>query len=406
MKKIMANSLKVIPAVLLLMVAFFAGCAEDPSPVLWDDPTYKGGAAPVISAITPADSAFAVVDEITITGTNFLPDTTQTSVYFNNKKVQITALSATSITVISPNIVSDSIMIRVVTQNSVEMSNKVPYKLLEGFGPYFAFKEKEDKPTSMTFNKNGDLYVSMIVNGVGAGVKRVYNDNGELKIADYAPKGAETNWSGLKFGRDGILYGSKKLRGIWQINAGVAPTNAPWVQTAGNVSDFDFDQNGQIWAAGIGANVYNIDPATKVVTNTAFQMEVISVRVFGDKLLLGGKKDGKQVVYEFTINGKSLTNGRVLLDVTALEATFTVSAITVASDGTIYIGGNGADPIIQLTPAGTASYLFAGRLIPTALAFGWAPGSKYMLYTKEGTPQTIYRVFVGKTTAPFYGLGN
>ena len=84
-----------------------------------------GKPTPKINNIFPTDSAFSGSDEVTIEGLNFHKSKDSIFVYFNKVLAEVLTTSETSIVVIPPNIVSDSVAIKVSVQEHLILQNIV-----------------------------------------------------------------------------------------------------------------------------------------------------------------------------------------------------------------------------------------------------------------------------------------
>jgi hypothetical protein len=388
------------PAVLVLALLFLAGCEEKPSDVLWNE--YEGignESLPVIESVTPADSAWATIDTIVITGKNFSTDTTAIKVWFNTTRVEIVEYGTNQLKIKSPDFVSDSVVIKVVTRLADKFAVH-NYQLKEAIGAYFPFK-KEDAPKAITFDKDGNLYVSLVINSVGAGIKKISPSN---EISDFVPKGTETSWSALKVGGS-TLYGAKGRAGVWKFEPGVVPPNAPWVIVDGNINDMDFDANGMMWAAG--AHIYRIDP--NLAASKKFPLpsgaNIRSVRVFENYLYVGGTLSGKDGVWRYQILGPDDLGPQELFYDLSANYTGLVKAITFDITGRLYIGTSNVQNPILLVENGSGRFLYPGSLEGPADWFAWFDGP-YMLYVKNVSAgeSELIRVFTGSSTAPYYGL--
>ncbi|MBN2572269.1 MAG: IPT/TIG domain-containing protein [Ignavibacteriales bacterium] len=394
--------------VLLTALFFLVGCDEDPTSSLWDNPDLQKpvGDTPVITAITPANGAISEITEIVITGTNFTADTAKIKVYFNGVVGTITSTSATSISVISPELEGDSVAIKVYVTGNLLFSNTWYYKILPPSKELREFNET-DKPKALTIDSQGFIYVSLVSNNVGAGVKKINPSTGQM--TDYVPKGAETFWSGMKFGPDGSLYAAKNNLGIWKLTEGVTPPNTPWVITSPNrITDFDFDPNGYIWGGGAQGKIIRIDTGA---TTKVYDVGIValSVRVFKSGattyLYVAGTKSNLYKIWRYEIDANNdIINETVYFDFSTNLPTSKLNCIEIATSGKIYVGTADTDPIIIINTDGTYEVLYTGKLSPEAIAFVW--GDK-LYYSRNGTgdvTSTIIGLNISDTPAPYYGV--
>lgn len=418
MKKINLRKMKYL-VFFILGLYIFNGCNQEEAPVLYNDPTYAGTEKPVVDSIAskyfPASEqrGWAAIDEITVYGKNFIADTARNFVMFDKTPAKILAASETELKVKAPTMVKDSIKVRVVVETAAEMSDISLFELQEAVGSYYPFPDYQT-PTTITFDKNGIMYVSLLVNKVGAGVHRMVFDpnEGEYVLEEWVPKGTETNWSGMKFGYDGHLYGAKGLRGIWRLMEGQTPENAPWaIASSGQINDLDFNSDGYMWC--VGDDIYSLpnDGSTSLTKAGLSGVNYRTCRVYDGYLYAAGQKDGVIGIYRYSITGGTLGAAETYFDFAGQVGTGIVYAITFADDGTLFLANDTQDPLITVNPDGSYAPLYGGELVPKAISLAWSPQTtgKYILYTRaqedDFSPQPlIIRVYTFKDSAPYYGL--
>lgn len=404
-----------LAACVFVLVFFSLGCNEKNNVEPLYNPTFSNTLAPVITSVSPADSAFAGVDELTITGSNFAVSADSMAVYFNNVKATILSLDANKVVVKAPNLVDDTISIKISKFNTDKLSNVLPYKLISATIVFTEFKFN-DTPYSLTYDKLGNAYVSYTVDSAGAGVKKIAPDG---TVTNFSIKGAETWWSNMKFGQSGDLYVVRGLKGIFKIIPD--STSFTWVSSAngiGTITDFDFDQNGMMWAAGNNTSVYRVTQ-TKNVKPFAFNANIRSVRVFNNFLYVGGVKNGVEGVWRFPIiNSDSLGIAEEYYNYAATYPTGTIRGITFSADGDLYIGTDGVEMIVKVRPDKSSQALFSGVLNPSNKckfnSFFWRSGDVYLYLLRHAVnlndtstpPEAIIKVNTLNNLggAPYYGI--
>lgn len=400
---------------LLFIAAVLYSCTEEPTETMWEKNKNSGNSAnPEISYVDvvskgwpgPGEdgSYWASIDTIAIHGKNFGLDTTNQWVYFNLTKATIVSFSDSLLYVKAPALVSDTITVKVV-KGSAEKWVSSSLKLKEAIGTYWKYGPN-DTVMALTFSKNGDLYGSMLEKGVGKGIWKLYKNDAGLSVKElYCPPSAEvTNFNCLKFKGD-QLYGCRSNAPfIYKIKQGVAPdTLTRWVRAGKIIYDFDFGQNGMMYAAG-AANIFIIDDNGTITTVTT-TIVAQSVRVFNNYVYLGGKKGTTEGVWRFQITGTNTLGAEELyFNVTSMAATAKIKAITFDQDGGLYIGTDYKNPIIYYSN-GSGSFLFTGSLNPVARYFAWGPNTPYMLYSQDSklVPGVI-KVMTFHKSAPYYGI--
>jgi len=395
--------IKTLPALLFLI--FFITCEKEKPQGLYD-PDYASNPVPVITSIDPPESALAGIVEITISGNNFSPRVDENLVYFNKTRADVLEASPTQLVVQSPNLVSDSIMIKVAVQGSVHFSELMPYKLIEGVGIHGELTDF-DEPYGIACDRDENLYVSL------AG----------KKIIRIAPDGTQEDYtttlvdkaSAMKMGPGGTIYYVNVLKYMFRIPPG-GGTNEFFATLPGGVYDLDFDANGNIFCGGGGNAIYCVksDGSSQTVADYA-SIYIRAVRVFNDFIYVAGEYLGADVnqVKEGVWRNKIL-NPAGELDSNELvfdwgkhfDATqYHIASMTFAADGDLYVGTNAPEVIIVVHPDASYESLYPGVLEPETYALCW--GTKEYLYVNrrgdEPGKKRIIRINMLKAGAPYYG---
>ncbi|MFA6597781.1 MAG: IPT/TIG domain-containing protein [Ignavibacteriaceae bacterium] len=404
-----------LAAFVFLFVLFFWGCNEADNVAPLYNPVFSNTVVPEIVSVSPSDSAFAGVDEITLTGHNFPTVPTEMAVYFNNVKAEIISADTNKIVVKAPFLVKDTISIKISKFSADKLSNSLPYKLISAT---IVFKEFpfNDTPYTLTFDKLGNAYVSYTIDSAGTGIKKIAPDG---SVTDFAPKGAETYWTCMKFGQSGDLYTARSVKGIFKVAPNAIATT--WVTSSngiGTIVDFDFDQNGNMWAGGNNAAVYRVTQ-TKNVKPFSFTANIRSVRVFNNYLYVAGLKDGSESIWRFPIiNSDSLGTAELYFNYQAAYPSGTIREITFSADGDLYVGTDGVEMIVKIKPDKSSQILFSGVLNPSNKckfnSFFWSGSDVYMYVIRHSVnlndaaspPEAIIKVNTLNNLggAPYYGI--
>lgn len=432
----MKNRIKYL-VLLFLTLTMYYGCGKDAAPVLYDEYKDKGTPDPVVTSVSPQNVAYAGLDTLTITGSNF-SDSAHTLVYFDNVAGTVISSTPTQIRVKVPNLPKDALAIRVVVTTASNNAAPVAYALKEVQSAFFKGFLYMDQPQTITFDKDGNLYIALLTNNIYQGLKKI--DATSRTLTEYAPKGTEKLWSALKFaygpyGQQGQLLAARKNKGIWKINQGIVPTPAPWVgQAEGidqNINDFDLDPAGNIWAAGNGLNIFRIKPDKTIkkynfATSTS---KINAVRVFKDNntlyVYVGGTKDGKEGVWRYKVVNDEIVAGSEELyfdfaaaypGMNSAGLPFAVLGLTFSNDGYMYIGTDADPAIVVVSPSKTASALLPGVVLPKFASFVWNSYDKVngqnLVYSRstidsEKEAEFYAKIFstkMFKQGAPYYGL--
>lgn len=412
-----------LAAFVFLFVLFFWGCnqVENVSPLF--NQTFANTADPQIVSVSPDDSAFAGIDELTIMGHNFSTVSAEMLVFFNTTIATILSIDSNKIVVRAPNIVQDSISIKIdKLVNALKTSNTVSYKLVSATQTIKEFSTG-NRPYMITLDNSANVYYSSTLNNISEGIIKVTPD---LVTSEYAKKGGETYYSGLKFAKTDGLLGSRRVTAIFKIASGSTPvTYVSGFSKA--IADFDYDANGSIWAVSSQDQIYRVNPTTKDKKTFTPGGLFRVCRVFNSYLYVAGQKstsDKSEIVWRFPIvNADSIGTAEVYFDFSAAGYSTVVNSVTIqgmtfSQDGFLYIGNDGEEPIIIVNPIDKSSApLFPGVLNPTKknklISLFWGEGY-YLYYVRQiintddktaplPLSDAIVKVNTKKLGAPYFG---
>jgi hypothetical protein len=403
---LMTSSTAMLACTVAFLLLPLAGCNEEPPPSLYDPSNLGSGAQPTVATVSPASTALAGVTVITITGTNFSTTLSDNLVYFDATLGTVLSATATQLTVRPPNLVKDTVLIKIAVKGASLFSNPpIMYQLQSAAFEFGKGPENED-PWGVACDSAGNVYVSLTKTSDGAnlGVKKITPAGVR---SDFSLLASVTKWSGMKVGPGGVIYCARSLNALYRIPAAggtAAIWSQPTVNGMGKVNDFDFDQAGNIWGGGDGTRIYRVTSAG-LVKGFNFTANIRTVRVFNGALYVGGKADTVEAVWSFPIiSSDSLGTPTIAFNASARYAPLrpAVNALTFAADGDMYVGIDHADAIVVVRGA-VVTPLYPGVLEPTAIAFAWGKGNE-LYYSRGGTTvHRLIRVNVLKPGAPYYG---
>lgn len=344
-----------------------AGCDTGPAESLWD-PSASIGDTPVISAVDPPDVALAGVDIVTISGSNFVADPASVIVFFGGTRVPILNASATELTVRAPNEPSPEVSLRVavIGTDAESFSNSWQLALLPAEEEFGGILDSEN-PFAMAADADGNIYVSVFRGGVSIGIRRIAVDETESQYS-----ATTFQWNGLDFGSDGLLYGARGVRALFQFpdGGGIQQTWAVEGNASVVFDDLDFDSFGNAWAVGDNENLYRIAP-DKAITPFPFTGDVRAVKVVGASLFVAVAGEGGGEIWRFTIAGNGDIDGGTLYFDLGAETPAEVLSLEAATNGDLFVGTDDADPIWVVHPDGTGEPLYPGVLSAPAASLAW-----------------------------------
>ena len=145
-------------------MAVFTNCDDDQYPEdIWD-PDDQGAPTPIITSVSPFDSAFAGSDIITINGENFSSDIDDILVYFNSDLGEVLESSKTEIIVSPPNILADSVIIKIAVKGAFLFGEYDRYyTLYPRIIKYGNFDPFEESAWGLEADNEGNLYVGLFI---------------------------------------------------------------------------------------------------------------------------------------------------------------------------------------------------------------------------------------------------
>jgi hypothetical protein len=385
-----------------LVILFVGGCDNPKTGSLYD-PNATNKPQPTIANISPAGSAFAGMDTLVITGTNFSTVVAENNILFNTTPA--TALTATTTRIVlgAPLPALDSVAIRVSVVGSDMFSNIYQYKLNAGIAKFGGIATIELASAAMT-DAAGNIFSGYSAAAVEAGILKITPAG--LR-SSYAPGTVGVAaWSCFKMGPGGYIYGARNVRALYRYSPGGGSSAVLWTQIVGTtLSDFDFDQSGNMWVGGNNSNIYRI-AQDKTVSPYPFVGVVHSLRVYGSYLYFSAKTDAGEKVWRAPINAttKDLGTPEIYFDFATAYPTYSALAITFSSDGILYIGTDSPDGLVVVNPSKSYSAPFAAYksfYTPAFSTLAW--GAADDLYATSSGGALLKITVRGKKSAPYYG---
>ena len=380
---------------IVLAAAALAACdVGDPGSLY--DPDATDGPTPVISSVSPGGVVLAGIDEVTITGQNFSPVPTENTVLFEDgggvvAQGTVLAASPTELRVRVPNTPNPNLRLRVSVRGAQSFSNAVAAPLTAAVLPFGDLDAGiQEDPRGITSDADGTLYVTLYRLGQPFGIKQFTPDGVR---SDYSSQDAL--WVGLTPSADGeALVGARQIRALFRLPEGDDRSTFAAVPAGASLSALTTTPSGDIWAGGsnttaANASLYRVAPdgtttafpfapTVRGLASTDDALYAATVRVANAQVV-------ESAVWRFPLGADgSIGDGQVIYDVTAdLGAGIGANAVAVAEDGTVFVGTNAPDPIVEVSPDGAAQALYPGVLPSPIESLSWGLGST--LYAVQGT---------------------
>jgi hypothetical protein len=404
MKKIFYNTFTIIT---VLVTIILTSCAEDPPASLEQYPS-ANLPAPVLSTLEPSSQALAGITEITITGSNFSADSRNNRVYFNGIPGTIISGTTTQLTVKVPNVVADTVMVKIAVVGAQDFSNQFQYKMVSSWEVYYPLDPIAEKAYGIITDNSSNL----LVNLYDIGIWKITPD--KVKSL-FVPKGNTQKWDNFRYGPGGELYGVRSARGVWKVVENIAPA-APWAApSAGVIVALEFDANQNLWALNNNNTIFKIKQ-DKSFTNYAFTGVLRAIRLFNNDLYVAATKDNIEGVWRIPIDANGdIGTEELYFETTNIRIGAKITAIAFAADGDLILGmDKGPDPLIVVKPDKSYQDLYPGVIEANSVVSIFWPANEEGLFfvrgeersadgTKVEVGQAPIKVEMQKIGAPYFG---
>jgi len=404
MKKILY---KTLIALILLFVVFINGCADDPTASIQEYPS-QNLPTPVLSTVEPSNQALAGITEITISGTNFSADSRNNRVYFNGIPGTILSGTTTQLVVKVPNVVADTVMVKIAVVGAQDFSNQYQYKMVSAWEVYYPFDAIAEKAYGIIVDNSSNLFVNLY----DIGIWKITPDK---QKSLYVPKGNTQKWDNFRYGPGGELYGVRSARGVWKIVENVGP-GSPWAApTAGIIVALEFDNNQNLWALNNSNTIFKFKQ-DRSITSYPFTGVLRALRLFNNDLYIAATKDNIEGVWKIPIDANGdLGTEELYFETTNLRLAAKINAIGFAADGDMILGfDKGPDPLMVVKPDKSSQDLYPGVIgASSVVSIYWPANSTSMFFvrgeqrsadgTKVEVGQAPIRVEMSKNGAPYFG---
>ena len=395
---------------IILPISLVMFSCEDPNypENIWDEDD-QGNASPSISSVEPEGSAFAGIDTLTINGQNFSENSSANLVYFDNMLGNVINATSTSLKVVTPNLVSDSVQIRVAVQGAFLFADHSSlYTLTAAVSDYGPFDQFTDI-FSLDLDRDENLIVSM--DG---------SPNAEFWIVDTNQdsavwSGALAKASGMKLGPTGSVYFVNYQRFLYKDEQGTPKENSEiFKRLNGNATDLDFDSYGNLFVGGAGSTIDVVDinddgGLTSGVTEAKNldTLDILSLRVLNDYLyVLTTTVTSDQAIYKMQILDDSGSLGDIELVFDWSSYTNKLSSalcFTLSEAGDLFVGSDSDDQPLTYIQNGNASGFYSSILTAPISYMAWGNSNYLYLINKTEETNRVQRVDTRMSGADYYG---
>ncbi|HKL14124.1 MAG TPA: IPT/TIG domain-containing protein [Balneolaceae bacterium] len=389
------------------MVAMM-GCNGESSSLY--DPNYEPERPdPIISNIEPEGGWLGGVDEVIITGENFSDVDEENRIYFNGQIGVVNSATPTEIRVRPAIVTGDNVPVRMAVRKALNFSNTIEYKLDPAVIPAPG-SIGEENVLAVANDISGNVYFSFQDDdGVPRGIRRWDAEN--ETVALYLP--SRIDWTSLKVGPDGLLYGARNIFGIYRETANGTIDNNPFAvgNSGEGYIDMDFDPDHNLWAVGNNENIFKINITTGTVDRFPFDADLRAVRYYEGKLYMGGRfddgtEDGSLEIWTMDVSNGQASNPQQFLNISEVTTVdLNLFSLTFDADGTLFIGADTGTGIYTWNETDGFNEFYPGLILPTAYSFGWADNFLITSATSlDEETRFALKVDVRRDGAPYYGI--
>ena len=393
----------------ILPISLFIFYCEDPNypENIWDE-NDQGNASPSISSVEP-EAAFAGIDTLTINGQNFSENTSENLVYFNNMLGEVINATSTSLRVITPNLVSDSVQIRVAVQGAFLFADHSSLYTLTAavldYGPFDQFTDI----FSLDLDRDENLIVS--IDGTPNAEFWIVDTNQDSAVWS----GALAKGSGMKLGPTGSVYFVNYQRFLYKDEQGTPKENSEiFKRLNGNATDLDFDSYGNLFVGGAGSTVDVVDindddGLTSGVTEAKNldTLDILSIKVLNDYLyVLTTTVTSDQAIYKMQIldDSGSLGDLELVFDWSAYTNKLSSAlCFTLSESGDLFVGSDSDDQPLTYIQNGNASGFYSSILTAPISYMAWGNSNYLYLINKTEETNRVQRVDTRMSGADYYG---
>lgn len=393
--------------IVIILSLFITGCGGESSSLY--DPNYEPERPdPTISKIEPDGGWLAGVDEVIITGENFSEVAEENRVYFNGDAGIVNGATSTELRVRPAQVVGENIPVQIAVRKAINFSNAIEYQLDRAVTPAPG-SIANDNVLAVATDTEGNILFSYQEGGVPRGIRRW--DMSEESTAQYLP--SQFNWTSLKIGPDGLLYGARNIFGIYRETANGTIDNNPFAigRSGEGYIDMDFDPDHNLWAVGNNENIFKINITTGAVDRFPFDADLRAVRFYDGKLYMGGRfddgtEDGSLEIWTIDVSNGQASNPQQFLnmsDVTSVN--LNIFSLTFDANGTLFIGTDIGTGIYTWNEDDGFNEFYPGLIEPIGYSFSWTENFLIASATNrdEDTRYAI-KIDVRRDGAPYYGI--
>lgn len=356
---------RVLVIILTGLAIVISGCEKSATPSLYVDDEPADRPDPVVTGVEPADTWLAGVGTVTISGSNFSTDPAENQVFFGKDQATVISATANQLVVSTPNVVADSLDLKVAVNGAYLFSNAIPYSLKLAIEPIGQYGNLSEDLNGMAVDVNDNMYISVVIAPTGR--IHQFSPDGQ-KDAEFATNPFLFGIN-MRVGEGNFLYFVRRNRNLYRFNLDTKTPEIYRNQLPNNEFDFDFDAAGNIYIGGSGDALALVNASDKSIETVADYTgtNLRSVRLYNGYVYVAGEQGGSQKVWRNKINAvNNLDPAEEMFDLTTeLGENIVINNMEIAADGDIYLATDMQDPILIVHPDGSHEPLYPGLWLPT-----------------------------------------
>ena len=365
---------------------------KPPTSMYYEDQTST--LKPVITRILP-EAALPGVNTIVIEGTNFSAAHDSNQVYIGGIATEVLLSSPTSLTIRRPVLTGDTLMIKLVNQEALELAVFGPYRVDPVFEQFSSAFFEGRELSALAVDDAENLYVCM---RIPRNVYKITPDGSYTILGETRRSATDAAVS-----PDGKLIVCVNNATIYQFDPDTGE-ESPWIQAGIRAVTGAFDTGGLFFTAGNGTGLLVVkqDMSAATVGDYA-EFDIADICVSGGSVYISGENtdaDSTQTAFGIWKNtildaDGNLGESELVLDLAdaGVYSESMLQDVIVGGDGTLYVATSHTDPILMIHPGGSLDVLYKGILPPDAVRF--VQGNSRYVYMVQGDDWNVIRVDLG-----------
>ncbi len=387
--------IKRLPLALAILALAWAGCEYDTPASVWN-PGADLGTFPEITGVSPDGRAGAGVHALTINGQGFSPDVSKNTVYVGTARAEVTAASASSITILRPNTTGEGLAVKVLVEGAFGIG-QLPGYAVDAVSRIYGNKNVTGFIQFMGVDRAENIYALTTTKSV------TKIDAAESGSAFGSNKSKKKN-AGIVAGPDGAVYLNES--GGMALNR-IPPeggNSVKWADFPAIPKGFDFDAQGAVIGVGDknGIQIILSDLTGKSLTEFN-DLTAVWVKCYqGSVYVTDGTGLWKATI---AADYSSVTPKEKVFDITEVAgyADARILSFVMDADGNLVVCTDKAvDPIFQILADGTPAPFYKGILPESCggqLVYG---GGRYIYLNMQqlaAADRDILRIDAGRNEA-------